>query len=98
MDKLIADFKNGKLEFIDPQETFTYYTEFNANGKAKIDEESEIGNFMYLSLDGQLFITDGNKCERISFEEDTQWIGNSIIAKPLKWEKIVNEDLIIDRD
>lgn len=98
MDNLFSDYKNNKLEFIDPQETFTYYTEFNANGKDAIDKESEIGNFMYLSLDGQLFLTDGSKCERICFEEDTPWIGNSIIAKPLIWDKIVNEDLIIDRD
>lgn len=69
---LITHFNNKELEFIGPNETFTYYTEFNANGKAAIDETAEIGNYFFLSLDGQLFLTDGNKCERISFEEDAQ--------------------------
>ncbi len=97
MGKLITDYKNKKLEFIDPNKSFIYYTEFNANGKTAIDETSEIGNFFYLSLDGQLFLTNGNKCERIAFEKDTKWVGNSILTKPLVWLKIVNEKLIISR-
>lgn len=96
--RLVTDFEKGKLEFIEPAKSFTYYTEFNANGRAAIDETSEVGDFFYLSLDGQLFLTDGNKCERISFEDDVHWFGNSVLTKPLVWDEIVNEELIIDRD
>ena len=67
MVKLFADFKNDSLEFLDPNKSFTYYTEFNANGKTGIDNTHEVGNFFYLSLDGQLFLTNGSKCERICF-------------------------------
>lgn len=98
MTQLISDFKNDSLEFLNPNESFTYFTEFNSNGKAKIDETKEVGNFFYLSLDGQLFLTNGSKCERVCFEEDSLWQQNSILTKPLNWNKIKDESQIIERD
>lgn len=95
--RLLTGYKNHTLEFIKPHSTFTYYTEFNANGKKGIEETKETGDYLFLSLDGQLFITDGKKCERIAFEEGTHWKGNSIFTKPIAWNIIEDETLIIER-
>lgn len=92
---LISSFKNDQLKKLAPDESFVYFTEFNANGRSKIDQEE--GGYFILTIDGQLFLTDGNECERIACNRDNKAQRELILKMPLKWERIINEDLIIER-
>jgi hypothetical protein len=95
---LITDFKNRKLKQLAPNKSFIYYTEFNANGRSKIEKEIEKGNFFIQTIDGQLFLTDGNECERIVCDGSIKVQRELVLQKPLKWEKIKNKELIIQRN
>jgi hypothetical protein len=82
-----AKYKNSELTLIAPGETFDYYRDFNASNKKDI--KLKAGEYMYVSIDGQLLITNTANIEHAHFD-DASLINNStlFIPFPIKWKTI----------
>jgi hypothetical protein len=60
---LINKYNNKILAFIKPNETIAYYREWNGSGeKIKLTDKN---NFLIISIDGQLLLTNGEAVEQI---------------------------------
>ena len=63
-EKLHADFASKKLTMIPPGKSVTYFRDFNGpSGRKKLANEA--GLFLIISMDGQLFFTDGKEIENL---------------------------------
>lgn len=92
-------FINSQLTLIQPFQTLDYYRDFNS-GKKK-DVQLKSGEFIYISTDGQLFITNGSQIEHAHFD-DNSWSeskGCSVfLAYPIVWKKIPENSMIFHED
>jgi len=92
--QISSDFKNGNLTILPPHKEIFYYREFNAGGRKDIEEKD--GNYFMLSLDGQLFFTDGDIVENINCSwEDESVKTDLVLPLPIIWKKILSPELII---
>jgi hypothetical protein len=63
-EALISKYKNNKLTFIKPKKTIEYYRDWNGSGeKIELINKDE---YLIISVDGQLLLTDGNEVEHIT--------------------------------
>lgn len=66
-ENYLEKFKNQDLTFIEAQETITYYRDWNGNGeKVTLQDDT---NYLILTVDGEVIVTDGNKVERLMIGE-----------------------------
>ena len=72
--QLLKAFAGRELTFIPPSKSVTYYRDFNGStglsGRREVERQSKQGSFLIVSMDGQLFYTDGQSihdvnCDRI---------------------------------
>lgn len=80
-------YANSQLIRIAPGETFDYYRDFNASDRK--DLKLKEGEYIYVSIDGQLLITNVAQIEHAHFD-DASLIKNStlFIPFPIKWKVI----------
>ena len=80
-------YKNSELTLIAPGETYDYYRDFNATNRKDI--KLKAGEYIYVSIDGQLLMTNTANIEHAHFD-DASLINNSTlyIAFPIKWKTI----------
>ena len=97
-EQLIADYHAGKLTMVKPRQAVEYYREFNASGRPDVDKST--GNYFLLSVDGRVFMTDGNRVEAL----DCTWnqgastgCGDLVIPFPVKWGAIPPGSRIIGK-
>jgi hypothetical protein len=64
---IIQSFKNNKLDTISPGGSFEYYRDWNGSGeKADLKNKNE---YLIISIDGQLLVTDGKSVEQITLTD-----------------------------
>jgi hypothetical protein len=90
-------YKNSQLTLIPPGWSFDYYRDFNASRKK--DVKIEPGEFMFISMDGQLLMTDGSKVEHAHFDDHSLLQQSSIfLPYPLTWKQIPADSKIFHED
>lgn len=89
-------FSSKRLAMIVPRKSMSYYTEFNGYKASKI--ELTEGNYMIISIDGQLFYTNGSIYGHISCDDDLNIRRYLVIAFPLVWKDITNSNAIKSRN
>ena len=82
-----SKYQNSRLAPIAPGDVIDYYRDFNASHKKEV--RLKPGEFMYISMDGQLIMTNGSRIEHahfnnISFTKETC----IFLSYPLIWKKI----------
>jgi len=91
-DKMEKSFKANELNNILTGKTITYYREFNAGGKKDITIKQ--GQYLIISLDGVLHITDGEYFESVFCNGKSNVNRELVIKHPLKWENIPENSLV----
>ncbi len=81
----------SKTVLIKAGDSYSYYTEFNASGKKDIKLEK--GQYLYISMDGQLFY----KKNGVIKTESLQLGDQLMLSYPLAWKKIKDKKAIINR-
>ena len=81
---------------IKPGRAVEYYREFNAGGRP--DVEKSQGNFFILSLDGRVFVTDGNRVEALDCTWDqgsATGCGDLVMPFPVHWSVVPADSRVI---
>lgn len=95
-ESLKKDFASNKLKKIPANGKIEYYRDFNDGKKEKLMTKK--GEFLIISFDGQLFITNGrDKFEHVCSNEKNNLKTDLIIEYPVVWENISNKDEIIKK-
>jgi hypothetical protein len=70
---------------VEPGASVDYYREFNASGRAEVDAVTE--PYVFVSLSGQLLLTDGTRCENLGLDPPaTGTLGDAgAFATPIRW-------------
>lgn len=79
-------YNNDELTLLPPGGIFDYYRDFNASNKKDIRLKK--GDYIFISMDGQLLMTDGGKPEHAHFDDGSFDISSIFISHPLIWKKI----------
>lgn len=89
-------YKNGQLTLIQPDSTYDYYRDFNASKKKDVQLKS--GEFMFVSMDGQLLITNGSRIEHAHFDDRFFQTSSIFLPYPLIWKTIPTNSIIFNED
>lgn len=97
---MLAEFKEGKLTTIAPNQAVEYYREFNGGFNKSDKEKLKINEQEYfiITLSGQLFITNGNSVENICFCIDNKDANSNRLISltyPLIWKTIPEKSRIL---
>ena len=91
-DKMKKFFRAGEMNNILTGKTITYYREFNAGGKKDITIKQ--GQYLIISLDGVLHMTDGENFESVFCNGKSDVNRELVIKYPLKWAQIPENSLV----
>lgn len=95
-DLLIKQFSSNELKRIPSGGKIEYYRNFNGGKKEQVLINK--GEYLYISVDGQLFITDGkDKFEHIFVLNNKLVHADLILEYPINWGNISNKDAIIKK-
>lgn len=99
-ETMLAEFKEGKLTTIAPNQAVEYYREFNGGFNKSDKEKLKINEQEYfiITLSGQLFITNGNSVENICFCIDNKDANSNRLISltyPLIWKTIPEKSRIL---
>jgi len=83
----------GNLTTVNAAGSVEYYREFNASGRADVDQQAT-ERFLFVSLAGQTLLTDGARC----FDQPAGSPGSSdlVIAAPVPWGKVPSDAVVVD--
>lgn len=87
--ELMSAFRASKLQIVPPGQTVQYYTNFNSSGRSDIDMSE--GQFVLISIKGQLFFSDG----QIVWDEKLNC--DFPIRKPVTWRIIPKNSTVVTR-
>jgi hypothetical protein len=87
--ELTAAFEKKQLTVIPAGTSTDYYREFNASGLPA----AKAGEFLIISLDGQILSTDGKGVEDFQRKNAGDW--DLIIKGPLEWRVIPKDGLLV---
>jgi hypothetical protein len=101
--ELIKAFTGSALTMIPPNQSVTYFRDFNGStgrsGRREIERQSNLGSFLIVSIDGQLFYTDGQSLHYIQCE----WKGDFgpdntdvVLKLPITWKKLPKTALVVE--
>jgi hypothetical protein len=94
--ELLNKFKNNKLTYIKPNETLEYYRDWNGSGE-KIELNS-MDEYLIISVDGQLIVTDGKDLEHITLIDAKETERVIVLGFPLLNKTIPENTLIINKN
>ncbi|MBI5219860.1 MAG: hypothetical protein HY958_13115 [Bacteroidia bacterium] len=95
-DALKKAFKENTLTLIPPNGKIQYYRDFNSGKKENLLIKKE--EFLIISFDGQLFITDGKEeFERVFVKDGPNEKTDLVIKYPVGWGNISNPKEIINK-
>lgn len=89
-------YKNNQLTLIQPDSTFNYFRDFNASNKKDVQLKS--GEFMFVSMDGQLLITNGSRIEHAHFDDRSIYTSCIFLPYPIIWKKIPSNSIVFHED
>ena len=96
-DELKALLNSKKLALISARGSIEYYREFNGGKKEQVLLNK--GEFLFISFDGQLFITDGDNNFEHVFVINNKLVHTDLILEyPVKWGNISNKGAIIKKN
>ena len=101
--ELIKAFARDALTMIPPNQSVTYFRDFNGStgrsGRREVERKSNLGNFLIVSMDGQLFYTDGQSLHHIQCE----WKGDFgpdntdvVLKLPITWKTLPKLALVVE--
>ena len=94
--ELIDKFEQGVLKHIHSGETLEYYIKFNASGRKDVEEQQKAGKYFLMSMDGQLFYTDGQTANSVFSERsDAKQNTEVTIKTPVSWDILPENALLI---
>ncbi len=93
---LAEKLKENKLIMVLPTQTFDYYTEFNADKPE--DTDLLKNNYLIVSIDGQMFFTDGKNVEQVKCNGDLNVDRDVALKCPLFWRNITDKSKIRHRN
>ncbi len=93
---LIDRFKAGKLTTIQPNETISFYRDWNGSGE-KIPDFKE-NEYFIITVDGQLLITNGVDIEQITLLNADEQNRAIVFSYPVSFINIPDNALIIRND
>lgn len=88
--RLIRDLGAGALSRIPPGAALDYFREFNASGRARIDAAD--APYLFVSVKGQLFATDGARAENLLPPEEFDAV---ILTMPVAWSDVPDDALVV---
>lgn len=102
-NELIRAFVGGGLTIIPPNQSVTFFREINGvaglSGRREVERQSKQEKFLIVSIDGQLFYTDG----RSLFDVHCRWNGefgptNSdvVLRLPVEWKQVPKMAAIVE--
>lgn len=86
-------FKNKSLKILQPSESIDYFRDWNGSGE-KVDLTNP-NEFLIISFDGQLFVTNGNEIEHLNFNNFDEEKRVLVLKFPIVHKTIPKGALII---
>ena len=92
---LLDAWAAGTLLRLEPRQARDVYVEFNASGRGDVDAIED--PHLYVSLDGQLFATDGSRVESLTFvwDHQRQEPSSVILSTPVTWGQVPDRDIVV---
>jgi len=101
--ELIKAFAGGALTMIPPNQSITYFRDFNGStgrsGRREIERQANLVGFLIVSIDGQLFYTDGQSLHDVHCE----WKGDFgpdntdvVLKLPITWKTLPKLALVVE--
>ena len=90
---LLSAFRSGELPKIQPGAEITYYVNFNGCDSAKVDQQK--AKFIVVSMDGQLWLTDGTITETIARNTDDITSTDFSVSLPIKWRNLPDDATLV---
>lgn len=93
---LLQAHQQEGLVTIVPSGSVDFYRAFNAGGR--VEAAQTVTPFLFVSLDGQLLVSDGSTAETISLEWESQSVldTNLILSTPIAWRQLPANARVID--
>lgn len=92
-DEIVKKFNSNSLTMIKPHETLEYYRDWNGNGeKVELKNKEE---YLIISVDGQLLVTDGEQLEHLTLNEADEKKRVFALSYPIIHKTISEKSLII---
>lgn len=91
--EIFKKFKDKSLTILNPNETIEYYQDWNGSGE-KIDLKNK-DEYLIISFDGQLLITDGEQVEHLTLNEAEEEKRVVVLNYPIIHKQIPEKALII---
>ncbi|KPJ73160.1 MAG: hypothetical protein AMS14_06710, partial [Planctomycetes bacterium DG_20] len=88
--RMLAAFRGKELTAVTPRGQTEYFREFNASGRKDIDKQQDGWKYLFVSTDGQLFVTDGQSVENVncSWGDGGPEKTDLILRLPIAWKKV----------
>ena len=101
--ELMKAFKRGGLTIIPPNQSVTFFQQFNGvtglSARREVERQSKQGSCLIVSIDGQLFFTDGQSLFDVHF----RWNGdfgpaNSdvVLKLPIEWKQVPKMAAVVE--
>ena len=101
--ELLKTFTGGGLTIIPPNQSVTFFRRFRGvagtSGRREVERQSKQGSFLIVSIDGQLFYTDGQSL----FDVHCRWNGefgptNSdvVLKLPIEWKQVPKMAAVVE--
>jgi len=87
-------FASGDLTAVPPTGSVEYYREFNASGRAEVDQQAT-EQYLFVSLAGQTLYTDGTRCDHL--EAAGPGDSDLVIATPVPWGEVPANAQVVDQ-
>ncbi|MBI5499819.1 MAG: hypothetical protein HY907_06225 [Deltaproteobacteria bacterium] len=95
---LVEAFARGELAVAAPGAAVEYFREFNASGRADVDAAG--APWLFVSLSGQIFLSDGRDAESLALDWDSADVANTdlVLATPLDWAVVPGGARVVEPD
>ncbi|MDD3741057.1 MAG: hypothetical protein PHH30_07425 [Bacteroidales bacterium] len=91
--EILNKYRDNSLTMISPDETLDYYRDWNGSGE-KVDLKNK-DEYLIISVDGQLLLTNGEQLEHITLNEVDNTLRDIVISYPLNHKTIPEKSVII---
>ena len=92
---LLAAFAEGLLESVSAKGRIDLFIEFNASARSDVDAVDL--PYLYVSLDGQLFVTDGKAFDNLTLEwgTDDDFRSSLMMSTPVSWGTVPPDAVVV---
>lgn len=91
--EILRKFKDNTLTMIKPNETLEYYRDWNGSGE-KIELKNK-DEYLIISVDGQLLLTDGEQLEHLTLNDADETKRVIVLSYPINYKIVPEKSLNI---